>query len=128
MTVEFDTVSIAIYPRIPYGRFMVIHANSKRGGAHAYVLEVTIHDWGGRIAQIGLLFFQQGPDEWPTLLEICQDLVNIRKSRIMLKDKRNNMFFIGTGTMVRFTVVTCRFIDSAPDLLINITFAVPSAY
>ena len=60
--------------------------------------------------------------------EICQDLVNIRKARMILKDKRDNMFFIRIGTMGRFTVATCKFIDSPPDLLVNLTFAVPSAY
>ena len=60
--------------------------------------------------------------------EISQDLVNIRKTRMILKDKRDNMFCIGIGTTGMFIVVTCKFIDSPSDLLINFTSAVPSAY
>ena len=60
--------------------------------------------------------------------EIRQDLVNISEARMILKDKRNNSFFTGIGTAGKFTVVTCKFIDSPPDLLNNFTFALPSAY
>ena len=63
-------------------------------------------------------------------LEISQDLVIIRKARMILKDKRDNMFFIGISTTGRFIVVMCvmcTFIDSPPDSLINFTSAVPSS-